>query len=143
MRWLGLFTWNVTESLACAFPPALWTEERATIGGAERSGGGVLAGYVVREDQRLHLPLRILADEWPGLRALQAWAETGAEFEWMPDIDHPDVAFTVTLDSPRAGESLFPSPDSQYPRVRLVTLVLRRADGQPFDLDYFSELAES
>lgn len=140
MRWLGLFTWDGDlESVVFPYPPLMWREERATIGGAARSAGGVLAGYTVREDHRLHVPFRFTAAEWPQLRALLAWAEVGGELTWIPDATQPLVSFDVTLEAPLAGGSALPEPDPTYPKVRVLTLVLRRVDGQPFDLDYFAE----
>lgn len=143
MRWLGLFTWdNDQESLVLPYPPLLWKEERATVGGAARSTGGVLAGYAVRVDHRLHLPLRITAEEWPQLRAMLAWGEAGGAIVWTPDAATPWQTFTCSLDGPRAGESAIPEPDPTFPKVRTLTVILRRVDGAPFDLDYFSEPGE-
>ena len=138
MRWLGRFDWT-GGALVLPYPPQLWRETRTTIGGSARSGGGALAGYVVRTDHLLAVPLRLTAAEWPDLRALLAWAETGEDFIWTPDAEYPWLTFTCTLDSPKAGEAVTPEPDAAYPKVRVVTLTLRRSDGEPFDLDYFTE----
>lgn len=119
-------------------PPQLWREGRATVGGSGRSAAGVLAGYTVREDHLLTVPIRFYSHEWASVLALIAWAETGAAFTFEPDPDaRPDVVLSVTLESPKAGEEITPEPDSQYPRVRVQSLVLRREDGEPFLLDYF------
>jgi len=140
MRWLGLFTWdNDLQSLVLPYPPLMWREERATVGGRARSTGGILAGYAVRVDHRLHLPLRITAVEWPQLQAMLAWGEIGGTLVWIPDAAEPWQSFTVTLDEPGAGGSAMPEPDPSYPKVRQLSLVLRRVDGAAFNLDYFSE----
>lgn len=121
------------------YPPALWTERRGTVGGSGRAASGVLAGYVVREDHLLRLPLRILAAELGQLHALLAWAETGGAFLFEPDPEaRPDVVLIVTLESPKAGEEVEPTPDPGYPKVLLQELVLRRDDGAAFLLDYFA-----
>lgn len=140
MRWLGRFTWDAgTETLDLPYPPQQWRETRKTIGGAGRSAAGVLAGYVARVDHLLALPLRITAAEWPQLVAMLAWAETGGTLTWYPDRNDLLTAFTVSIESPLAGEDFTPEPDGTYPKVRIAPLVLRNAADQPFDLDYFAE----
>lgn len=120
------------------FPPALWTEEEDTVGGSGIAAGGAMSGYVVREDRLLVVPFRFMAEDWATLQALLAWAFTGATFTFEPDPDErPDVVLTVNLHAPRAGERVRPATDPQYPRLRVLELTLRRADGEPFLLDYF------
>lgn len=130
---------TVPTAWTLQLPPQEWEEERATVGGSGRAAGGALAGYTVREDFLLHVPLRMYHDEWPTLQALLAWAETGATFTFEPDpVGRPDVSIEVTLESPRAGESTRPRSDPAYSQIKLVTLVLKRADGLAFNLDFFA-----
>jgi hypothetical protein len=141
MRWQPRFTWDSgDEVFDLTYSPLLWRESRKTIGGSGRSAAGVLAGFTVRADFLIQVPFRIMADEWERLTEMLAWAETGGALVWYPSRADLLTSYTVSLESPLAGEDFTPEPDGQFPRVRIANLVLRNSADEPFGLDYFAEL---
>lgn len=145
LPWRPRFEWGPAgdrEAIRLRWPVGLWRDQAAGIGGGRHAADGTLGAWLQAERDRLSVPVRFDAAEWPAIRALLEWAQTGAAFTWSPDPDaDPAIAAVeVLLDAPRAGEAVDPLPDVQYPKLRTLTLLLRRADGLRFDLEYFSGL---
>lgn len=126
--------------LALMLPVALWRHRLASVGGDIESDAAFPASYIVRRDHQLALPLRFYESEWPEVRGLIEYAQTGGVVTWFPDLESED-SFDVYFDSPAIGEDIIPAPDDSYPRALSLTIVVRRVDGLPWDLGYFMEAA--
>lgn len=126
--------------LALMLPVALWNHQLKHTGGDIESDAAFPAAYIVRTDYRLAIPLRYYESEWPEVRALLEYAQTGAVITWFPDLESED-SFDVYIDSPAIGEDIISTPDGNYPRALSLTIVIRRVDGLPWDLGYFEEAA--
>lgn len=126
--------------LALMLPVALWAHQLKHVGGDIESDAAFPAGYIVRTDYRLALPLRFYESEWPEVRALIEYGQTGAPITWFPDLESEE-SFDVYLDAPAIGEDFVAEPDAQYPRALGLTIIIRRVDGEPWDLVYFEEAA--
>lgn len=126
--------------LALMLPVALWVHQLKATGGDIESDAAFPASYVVRRDYQLSIPLRFYESEWPEVRALIEYGQTGGAFTWFPDLESED-SFDVYLDAPGIEADIVATPDATYPRALILTIVLRRVDGEPWDLGYFAEAA--
>ncbi len=126
--------------LALMLPVALWTHRLKATGGDIESDAAFPASYVVRRDYQLAIPLRFYESEWPEVRALLEYGQTGGVVTWFPDLESED-SFDVYIDSPSIADDIVPSVDAGYPRALDLTIVVRRVDGLPWDLGYFMEAA--
>lgn len=126
--------------LALMLPVGLWRHRLKATGGEAESDAAFPASYVVRRDYQLAIPLRFYESEWPAVRALLEFGQSGGVLTWFPDLESED-SFDVYLDSPAVGEEINPDPDAAYPRALVLTIVLRRVDGVEWDLGYFEEAA--
>lgn len=126
--------------LRLAFPVGRWSYVLNTAGGQARTATGVAGAWLTEDRSRLVLPIRFLASEWASVRALLAWTRTGAAISWDPDVDNASAPapMSVYIDAPTAGQNVIPEPDVGNPRVRWLSLLLRRVDGADFTLDYFA-----
>lgn len=139
MRRVPTFEYGDVD-LALMLPVALWNHQLRHTGGDIESDAAFPAAYIVRTDYQLAIPLRFYESEWPEVRALVEFGQTGAVIKWFPDLESED-SFDVYLDAPAIGEEITPTPDGTYPRALFLTIVLRRVDGEPWDLGYFMEAA--
>lgn len=136
MRWRPRFTWDGGAGvLELALPVAEWREREQSVGGALEAGSGTIAGYVVRRDRILELPLRIGEGEWPGVLAMLRAAQAGAVLTYFPDADDVGTSIACTLLAPLADGQAQPEPEGEYQRVARLPISLRRADGLAWDLD--------
>lgn len=126
--------------IALMLPVRLWTHALKATGGDIESDAAFPASYVVRRDHQLVLPLRFYESEWPEVRALIEYGQTGAPITWFPDLESED-SFDVYFDSPSIEEDIIAVPDATYPRALGLSIVIRRVDGEPWDLGYFAEAA--
>lgn len=129
-----------TIELALMLPVGLWNHRLKQIGGDIESDAAFPASYVVRRDHQLAIPLRFYEAEWPEVRAMIEFGQMGGVIKWFPDLESED-SFDVYLDAPSVADSIDPQPDGSYPRVLGLTIVVRRVDGEPWDLGYFMEAA--
>lgn len=139
------FVWNdgvVIHDETFALPVARWASSFPTIGGEIESDAGHPASYVVRRPRLLVVPVRYLEEEWPTIRALIEYGQTGGTFMWYPSADNEDESYEVILDAPALGDDVSPDIDRQYPRASSIALTLRRDDDSSWDgLEYFTEAA--
>lgn len=136
------FAYNDGEAvdLALMLPVGLWNHRLKQTGGDIESDAAFPASFIVRRDYQLAIPLRFYESEWPEVRALIEYAQTGGVFTWFPDLESED-SFDVYFDAPKIGEDIDPQTDGSYPRAMSLTIVVRRVDGEPWDLGYFMEAA--
>lgn len=121
-----------------ALPMTPFRSTLGGLGGVRFTATGAQGAWKATDRSRLGFSLRFTAAEWPSVRAWLAWAQTGAAFTWTPDPDNlPGISHSVYLDGPQAGSRVDPFPDPDYPRVRLLPVLIRRTDGADFDLPYF------
>lgn len=139
MRWTPRFEYAAVN-LLLTLPVALWSHQLKQIGGETESDAAFPASFIVRRDYQLAIPIRFHEDEWPAVRALVEYGQTGGVITWTPDTDSED-SFDVYLDGPAIGEDIAPTVDAAYPRAMLLGIVVRRVDGEPWDLEYFAEAA--
>lgn len=109
------------------YPARAWNPSDEPIGGARISAAGVPASYIVRRDALLELTLRFTEAEWPTVRALVAFGQSGQEIAWYPDAAEV-TSFSVYLHAPAAGERWGPTRSADFPRVFELTLTLRGVD---------------
>lgn len=142
MRWVPTFAYNDGAAVDVAFllPIGQWLHRMPVVGGDIESDAAFPAAFVVRRDYQLAIPIRIYEEEWAAFRALVEYGQTGGVITWFPDLDSED-SIDVYLDSPKLGEELSPEPDGNYPRALNQTIVIRRVDGLPWDMEYFGESA--
>lgn len=124
---------------AAIWPCGAWRDSLATVGGALESGAGVLAGYVVRRDYLLTIPLRVDEAELATFFALMRLAHAGAAVTWYPDADE-GTSFAVRILSPNAADGVRPEPDPDAPHTFTVDVTIRRDDGAAFALDWWAGL---
>ena len=131
MDWLSEFVYGPSGSQTTwtlTFPARPWTKRRGTsAGGSRTAASGTPAGYVVRKDQILSLPLRLFEHEIDDLDAMLDWAEIGQLVRWFPDSNDAALFFDCYIDSPTAGDELdHPRNDTDGAGIIYdVTLVLR------------------
>jgi hypothetical protein len=119
-------------------PVRPWSFPTRSIGGQRTAGGGTPAGYVVRQDYVLAVPVRLYETELPALTTMIVWLQAGAEsFTWWPNANQP-ANFEVYLEAPKAGVEWREERDGTYGRLMVVNLEFRRVDGYAWDLDYFA-----
>lgn len=139
LPWRPSFSYGVgPTTFRLAWPVERWRPVLEGIGGLRMTADGTVGAWRQADRSRLALALRFMPDEWPALVGLLAWAQSGAAFDWTPDPDAPSDTFEVYLDAPRAGETVAPIADASYPRLRYLSIVIRRADGADFGLEYFA-----
>lgn len=138
MRWTPRFDYAAVQ-LELELPQGLW-QHRVPVaaGGDIESTAGFPASYIVRRAHILAVPLRFYESEWPDVRALLEYGQTGLPFTWFPDQLELE-SFEVYLEGPEVGKAIEPRPDARYPRALSLTIELRRTDDAPWDLEYFSE----
>jgi hypothetical protein len=139
MKWEPSFRYTDEEEVdvALSLPVGLWNHQDKTIGGEAESDGAFPASFVVRRDYVLAIPLRLFESEWPVVRALVEFGQTGGVIRWFPSIDE-ETYFDVYLESPALGDDFRPIPDATYPRALLLSIAVRRVDGEAFPLEYFA-----
>lgn len=137
MRWTPRFEYAAAE-LELLLPVGLWRHLVPSVGGDIESDAGYPASYVVRRTNQLSIPLRFYESEWPAVRALLEYGQSGAALAWFPDRLELE-SFQVYLDGPTVGEPIEPLPDGAYPRALSLNILLRLTDDAPWVLEYFGE----
>lgn len=125
-----------------ALPVRPWSPQTVTIGGTRTAASGVPAGYVVRRDYNLVVPLRLKETELATLDAMIRWAQPGERVRWYPDAADTSVSYYVYLEAPPAGETWQARRDQEYGKVFEMELVFRLTTGGPWDLDFFPCVTE-
>jgi hypothetical protein len=141
MQWIPRFIYGATE-VTLSLPMTLWRHGGHSTGGRERTAGGRDAAWLVDRARRLAVGLRFDATEWPAVRAFLEYAQTGASVTFDPDsagLTPQLEPLLVQLEAPTIEDGLQPTPDSNYPRVLALAIVLRRSDGLGWPLAYFEE----
>lgn len=134
------FVWPDNDE-TLTLPVGMWDYTFPTVGGEVESDSGFPASYMVKLYRCLAVPLRFYEEEWPTIRALIEHGQLGESFTWYVGADDEE-GVEVYLEAPALGDDVTPNPDPDFPAVLFFTLVLRRADGEPWDdLPYF-EIAE-
>lgn len=138
LPWRSSFTFgDPPATVRFEYPLERWRPELAGLGGTRWTATGVVGAWRQADRSRLAISIRFLPHEWASVLDVLAWAQTGAPFTWTPDPDTSIPAASVVLEAPAAGADVVPVTDASYPRLRYVTLVIRRVDGADFGLDYF------
>lgn len=120
-------------------PARPWAYRAPSVGGQRTAASGVPAGYTVRRDHMLVVPLRIYETEWTDLLALIDWANAGAEsFTFYPDADVA-TSFACYLESPAGGDDVAPVRNAEFPQMLELSLTLRKVNGQAWSLEYFPD----
>lgn len=143
LRWRPRFVYGAAGVTLLSLPVRPWDFLENIVGGEAESGGNALAAFVIRRDQQLSVPLRFYENEWPAVRTLIEYGQTGQPLQWYPAADETDIVFDVYLDGPEVGSQYDSRPDPEYPRAVSLTLVLRRVDGLGWEdmlPSYFEEL---
>lgn len=118
-------------------PTQEWKRRTPTVGGARTAASGTPAGYTVRRDYNLALPIRFYESEHEDLNALITWGQSKEEFLWYPDANVPGESYLVYLESPNPGEDWEPVRDTDFPRAFVFEIVLRRVADEPWLLNYY------
>lgn len=125
-------------------PTRAWGRRTGTVAaGSRTAAGGVPAAYVVRRDHVLSLTVRIYEAEWPDLHGVIEWGQFAEQFTWYPDaggLVHA-LGYAVWLEHPQAPNDVTPNRSDEYPLVLEQEIHLRRADGLPWDLDFYDGIA--
>jgi hypothetical protein len=131
MIWQARFVYGVSGSQTdwtTTLPVRPWTKQRGTrAGGSRIAASGTPAGYVVRKDYIVTVPLRLYEDELADLYAMLDWSEIGQLVRWYPEATDAALFFDCYIDAPTAGDDL-PTPrndDDGAGIVYDVMLVLR------------------
>lgn len=132
LPWLPRFVYAATDT-TLSLPVRPWDFLENVVGGEAEAASNVRAAFVVRRDQQLALPLRFFEEEWPLVRALIEYGQTGLPIEWFPDASDTAVSFDIYLDAPEVGDQFTAEPDGEYPQALYLTLVVRQADGLGWD----------
>ena len=132
---------GAATTLTLQWPARPFSPVEGGIGGHEWSAAGVPAGYVVREDSDLAVPLRFTEGEWPAVRLFLRAVARGAQFTWTPDRNRAATTHTCYLVAPVAGEEIRPTRSAEYPSVFELTVTLRQTGGVAWDLRYIEGAA--
>lgn len=127
---------DVTLSL----PSRAWEYQMPTVGGSRTAASGVPAAHVVRSDMNLVLPIRFRETEWLDVLGVIQWGQLAESFLYYPDAGGTVIASarTVYLEHPQASELLEPQRDDDFPRVRELTITLRKADQTAWDFEFYA-----
>ncbi len=125
--------------LTMALPVRPWDTRKETIGGRRIASGGQGASHIVRVDQIVVVPLRFPETAEAAVLGLIDWGQTEETFTWFPDANDVGTSFLVYLQSPAAGIAVAPIRMQDFPKVKELSIELRRADqpSVPWGLDYF------
>lgn len=143
MNWTPAFVYTDGDEVdvSLALPIGLWRHRDRSIGGEIESDAAYPAAYTVTTDYLLVLPLRFFEAEWPTVRALIEFGQTGGVIRWYPAAEDEETFFDVYLEDPAIGTDFQAIPDPAYPRALALPITVRRVDGEAFPLDYFPEAA--
>ena len=125
--------------LTMALPVRPWDTRKETIGGRRIASGGQGASHIVRVDQIVVVPLRFPETAEAAVLGLIDWGQTEETFTWFPDANITGTSFLVYLHAPGAGSPASPTRMLEFPKVKELSIELRRADqpSVPWGLDYF------
>lgn len=145
LRWTPQFDVGVdgVESVFLSYPVQVFVHGGRTAGTHRRTATGIPHTAITQRYRTIGLTLRFIEAEWEAVRRMLVWGQTGASFGWHPnDIpyanDIEDVV-EVYLDSPRVRDGFRPERDPQIPWLMRLSIVLCRADGEPWALEYFKQ----
>lgn len=144
MRWSPSFHYGIggAQIANLIYPVQVWTHRGTTVGKTRHAAEGLPHVAITRVDRLLRLTLRFTDAEWPTVRQVIAWGQTGASFLWLPgdlSTSQIEASVNVFMVSPRMRDTVRPVRDSQMPWLLTYTIVLRRADDEPWSLQYFRE----
>lgn len=147
MRWIPAFAYGHDEEALTAFsltyPVRVWTHGGRTTGKTRRTATGVPAVAMTLRRHLLGVTLRFHEQEWPSVRDLLVFGQTGAAFLWYHgDINEDQLpeSVSVHLDAPRISSALRPQRDSVIPWMMSLNVVFARADGTAWALEYFKDV---
>lgn len=143
MRWRPRFVFD-DQDFTLELPVAPWELEENVVGGSAESAARIVAAFTVRRDYALIIPLRFYEAEWPLIRRLIEYGQTGAPLAWYPAFDEV-TSYEIYLDSPEVGREYETPPDGTYPRaLSLAIVVARRGTNSDWDdlPDYFDGLGD-
>lgn len=133
----GPTTWTATV------PVRPWTPRRSWVGGSLEVASGLIESYTIRTDKLLTVTFRVAEDELPAfLLAVDAGVQNPGDLEFYPN-GVSGTGYPVYVLSPRHGEDFEPARTDQMAGAEAgslfdCTLVLRRVDGQAWDLNYYA-----
>ncbi len=142
------FQWgyDLESDHAFELPLKPWKHGIDGVGGSDTAASGSPEAYVIREDNVVHLELRVKEYEMAALKSLLAFARNSGEpFNFRPDNSVSGLVYSVYLHQGQRWEdspALTWERDSFLP-VFIVPLVLRTEDGGDFDEMDWSSLAVS
>jgi hypothetical protein len=129
-------------TLAFSYPVTRWIPGARTIGSSQRTATGVPGVTTLQRRYTLALSLRFVESEWPLVRQLIEFGQTGESFTWFPggnaswmtDNDLPS-SYDVTLGTPKVATAIKPNRDGSL--IYLLTLPITLEMDEPFTLIYF------
>jgi hypothetical protein len=138
VEWLSRFAvLDVDVTLATPFRPHI--PDSPSVGGSRDSAAGVMAAYVVREDEIVRITYRLYEEEYVLLRSVLRHGRKAEIITFWPDEADEDQSFQVWLHSPRAGQP-FGTERGDPNHMYEITIELRRVDGEPWDFKYFTQV---
>lgn len=137
LQWIPRAEYGDGQVLRLSLPQRPWSPSSAHIGGGNRAALGAREVYTIRRDELLECRIRFMESEWTAVRRWLLWAqESGQSFKWYSDADDAGW-FTVSLESPAAGEPIRPERDGEVGHVYEITVTFRREEAGAFYEAYY------
>lgn len=144
LRWTPRFTFGPegdTESITLSYPVEVFIHGGRTGGTSRRTASGVPHASIPQRYRTIGLTLRFQDTEWAAVRRMVVWGQSGAPFLWSPgdleDLEQTEADVTVLLDAPRVRDGFTPERDTDMPWLMRLSIVLCRADRDPWSIEYF------
>lgn len=135
-----------TENVILPYPVQVWLHGGRTVGVSRRTATGVPYASITQRRHTLAMTLQFQESDWPAVRRMLVWGQSGAPFVWHPNdiegLNQIEDEVSVYLDAPRIQDSFRPERDAQVPWVLRLGIVLTRADGEPWAVEYFEPAPE-
>jgi hypothetical protein len=125
--WTPRIVYNaITVDLS--YPMELWLPVSGGVGGSARVASGAGEAYELRRDQMVDLGVRFDETEWPVVEAWLRWMQQtfGSCQFYFDRFNLPGANFTADLETPKLGEEIKPTRDTQYPAAMTIPVRLRQ-----------------
>lgn len=123
-------------TILCTRPMEPPTPGWRGVGGAERSGAGVVASFLIADEYLLTVPLVFSEADWPAVLAWVRFGALGGAFTFFPDLN-VNAPLSCYLDAPKLGGDVQPTRHT-YPGMWKLTVTLRRTTPEPFDVRFYA-----
>ncbi len=120
-----------------SLPQRPWNFGKRQVGGSDVAASGVPSGFVIRQENLLHVTIRFPVAEWASVERLVRHGQGGGTLTFYPD-QSAGTNHVTYLDAPELGEEIRPVRSSGDQRTFELRITLRRTTDSLFTDDYES-----